>query len=74
MTLHQVDVALARFERIIGLRDGKVAFDLPTREVTPERLRQLYLQHEEELVGPAPGDSAETNVDTDKLPPVMHCR
>ena len=74
MTLHQVDVALARFERIIGLRDGLVAFDLPTKDVTTERLRQLYLQHEEELVGPAPVDSAETNIGTDGLPPVMHCR
>ena len=74
MTLHQVDVALARFERIIGLRDGKVAFDLPTREVTPEVLRQLYLQHEEELIGPAAGGSAENNVDADTAPAVMHCR
>ena len=74
MTLHQVDVALARFERIIGLRDGLVAFDLPTKEVTTERLRQLYLQHEEELVGPAPGDFDENNIDADKAPPVMHCR
>ena len=75
MTLHQVDVALARFERIIGLRDGMVAFDLPAREVTPEILRQLYLQHEEELVGPAAADnSTKTNIDTDTVPPVMHCR
>ena len=72
MTLHQVDVALARFERIIGLRDGSVAFDLPTKAVTPEVLRQLYLQHEDELVGPAPGNSAETKPDT--ATPVMHCR
>ena len=74
MTLHQVDVALARFERIIGLRDGKVAFDLPTREVTPELLRQLYLQHEEELVGPAAAGSAENSVDANTAPAVMHCR
>ncbi|MCY7388030.1 MAG: ATP-binding cassette domain-containing protein [Burkholderiales bacterium] len=74
MTLHQVDVALARFERIIGLRDGLVAFDLPTRDVTPERLRQLYLQYEEELVGPATGNFAETSIDADKVPSVMHCR
>ncbi len=74
MTLHQVDIALARFERIIGLRDGMVAFDLPTKEVTPEVLRQLYLQHEEELDGPGPAGSGETNIDADPAPPVMHCR
>jgi phosphonate transport system ATP-binding protein len=28
-TLHQVDVALAHFARMIGLRDGALAFDLP---------------------------------------------
>ena len=74
MTLHQVDVALARFERIVGLRDGKVAFDLPVREVTSEVLRQLYLQHEEELIGPAAAGSAENSVDANTAPAVMHCR
>ena len=28
-TLHQVDMALAHFPRIVGLRDGALAFDLP---------------------------------------------
>ena len=74
MTLHQVDVALARFGRIIGLRDGSVAFDLPTKEVTPERLRQLYLQHEEELVGPASGTAEEARAETLNAPTVVHCR
>ncbi|MBL8514094.1 MAG: ATP-binding cassette domain-containing protein, partial [Betaproteobacteria bacterium] len=49
ITLHQVEVALQRFSRIIGLRDGVVAFDLPVADVTPERLRHLYAQHEDEL-------------------------
>jgi phosphonate transport system ATP-binding protein len=54
-TLHQVDAALAAFPRIVGLRDGRVAFDLPASEVTPARLEQLYEQHEDELHGaPAP--------------------
>ncbi len=72
MTLHQVDVALTRFDRIIGLRDGSVAFDLPASQVTPQRLTELYAQHEDELHGPAPVsdrvDEAPPN------PPVMHCR
>ena len=37
-TLHQVDVALAHFPRIVGLRDGQLAFDLPAGEVTRERV------------------------------------
>ncbi len=47
-SLHQVDVA-TRFPRVIGLRDGELAFDLPGATVTRERLAQLYAQHEEEL-------------------------
>ena len=53
-TLHQVEVALAHFPRIVGLRDGAVAFDLPAAEVTPERLARLYAQHEHELTTPLP--------------------
>lgn len=52
-TLHQVELALQHFPRIIGLRGGRLAFDLPASEVTPERLAQLYAQHEQELLEPA---------------------
>jgi len=48
-TLHQVDMALAHFPRIVGLRDGALAFDLPAAEVGRERLTRLYAQHEHEL-------------------------
>jgi phosphonate transport system ATP-binding protein len=70
-TLHQVDRALAAFARIIGLRDGKVAFDLPASEVTRERLHALYAQHEDELFAPAPA-VAEYPAAASKA--VMHCR
>ena len=53
-TLHQVDMALAFFPRIVGLREGQLVFDLPTAEVTRERLERLYAQHEDELDGGAP--------------------
>lgn len=53
-TLHHVEMALRYFPRIIGLREGVLAFDLPAEQVTPERLRQLYAQHLEELTGAAP--------------------
>jgi phosphonate transport system ATP-binding protein len=55
-TLHHVDMALANFPRIIGLRDGIVAFDLPAAQVTKTVLHQLYEQHLHELDGPAPVD------------------
>lgn len=50
-TLHDVPVALANFPRIVGLRDGALAFDLPAAAVTPERLEALYAQHLDELKG-----------------------
>ena len=71
-TLHQVDAALANFPRIIGLRDGALAFDLPAAQVTQERLAGLYAQHEHELRGDVPlalPDAADT-----PHPVVMHCR
>jgi phosphonate transport system ATP-binding protein len=71
-TLHQVDVALAHFPRIIGLRDGQLAFDLPASEVTRERLAALYDQFEHELRGEVPVVIAEDA--QVPQPVVMHCR
>lgn len=48
-TLHQVNVATSEFPRVLGLRDGRIVFDLPGKEVTPERLAELYAQFEFEL-------------------------
>ncbi len=71
-TLHQVDTALAHFPRIVGLREGVLAFDLPAAQVTPALLAKLYEQHEDELTGPAPVlDMAPAAA---VLPAVMHCR
>ena len=71
-TLHQVDTALAHFPRIVGLRDGALAFDLPSSEVTPALLQQLYAQHEDELHGPArPDDRAPV---ARPAAAAMHCR
>jgi len=72
VTMHQVATALAHFERIVGLRDGAVAFDLPTAQVSREHLLQLYAQHEDELDG-APGAPALVP-DAAPQPVAMHCR
>jgi phosphonate transport system ATP-binding protein len=53
-SLHQVDVATSKFPRVIGLRDGKLVFDLPSGEVSKELLADLYRQHEHELYQNAP--------------------
>ncbi|MDP2018016.1 phosphonate ABC transporter ATP-binding protein [Hydrogenophaga sp.] len=71
-TLHQVDVALAHFPRIVGLRDGQLAFDLPAAEVTQERLARLYDQFEHELRGEVPVVLAGETLAAQ--PAVMHCR
>jgi phosphonate transport system ATP-binding protein len=73
-SLHQVERALEAFPRIIGLRDGEVAFDLPSAQVSRETLTALYAQHEHELFGPAPvNEFPEQNVQPGQ-PAVMHCR
>lgn len=41
-SLHAVDLALKWFPRIVGLRDGRVAFDLPPVRVSETMLRELY--------------------------------
>jgi phosphonate transport system ATP-binding protein len=47
--MHDVDFALRHFPRVVGLRAGRVAFDLPTRQVTPALLEQLYPRSAERL-------------------------
>jgi phosphonate transport system ATP-binding protein len=73
-TLHQVDMALAHFPRIIGLRDGQMVFDLPSAQVSPERLAHLYDQYEHELRGEAPLMPSPEVAPTQSAPVVMHCR
>ncbi len=71
-TLHHVEMALRHFPRIIGMRGGEVAFDLPAAHVTPQLLHELYAQHLHELTGPAPQALDIPAAPT--LPAVMHCR
>jgi phosphonate transport system ATP-binding protein len=71
-TLHHVEMALKHFPRIVGMRDGQVAFDLPAAQVGPERLHDLYAQHLHELTGPAP--ELMDKPASPALPAVMHCR
>jgi phosphonate transport system ATP-binding protein len=42
MSLHSVDLALAFFPRIVGVCQGRVAFDLSPERVTPDLLEALY--------------------------------
>ena len=72
-TLHQVDMALAHFPRVLGLRDGRCVFDLPAAQVSPQRLADLYAQYEHELHGSPPAALPELEA-AQPAPVVMHCR
>jgi phosphonate transport system ATP-binding protein len=41
-SLHQVEAARAHFARIVGLRDGRIVFDLPRQQVTDSMIEALY--------------------------------
>jgi ABC-type phosphate/phosphonate transport system ATPase subunit len=43
-----VDLALASFPRIVGIRDGRVLFDLAPEKITAELLQALYAGEEAE--------------------------
>lgn len=74
-TLHQVDTALRHFPRIVGLRDGALMFDLPSHQVTPQLLKELYAQKLHELAGPALEATNFADAPAAAAPPaVMHCR
>ena len=70
-TLHDVPMALRNFPRIVGLRDGALAFDLPAQQVTPERLEALYAQRLDELRGPPAHEPLPAER---PAPVVMQCR
>ena len=41
-SMHAVELALRHFERVIGVRGGRLLFDLPADRVAPGRLDALY--------------------------------
>jgi len=71
VSLHDVEIALAFFPRIVGLRNGAVAFDLPASHVTEEHLAPLYEQ--ESRVPPVPPHEIEHGVQ-ERSVTVMQCR
>lgn len=57
-SLHSPELARAHFDRIVGLRHGRVAFDLPSDQVTADRLDELY-----ELDAPGPTSTGHARAD-----------
>jgi phosphonate transport system ATP-binding protein len=66
VSLHQVEYALSYCPRTIALRDGAVAYDGPSRALTPAFLSELYGAESEELFLPALG--AETGASNGHAP------
>jgi phosphonate transport system ATP-binding protein len=73
-SLHQVETALAHFGRIVGLRDGRVAFDLPAARVTPELLAALYAQREDDRAVPPPPAAPLPADRAERAAVLMQCR
>lgn len=48
-SLHAVDLALGNFTRIVGVKAGRIAFDLPSSEVSEALLHDLYASEGQEL-------------------------
>ena len=53
-SLHHVEIALANFPRIIGLRDGSAVFDRPPAQISAADIERLYRDRDD------PGPLAET--------------
>jgi phosphonate transport system ATP-binding protein len=71
-SLHQVDVALERFPRIVGLRAGRVAFDQPAAQVTTAMLADLYGDELTSLDKPTP--VPDFTLDAPAVVNAAHCR
>lgn len=41
-SIHSMDLARSHFQRVIGLREGRIAFDRPAQDVTPTMIEALY--------------------------------
>ncbi len=51
MSLHNLELAREFFPRLVGLRHGRVAFDLAPDEIEHEQLEVLYRLEAEEMLG-----------------------
>jgi len=69
-SMHAVDLALRHFERVIGVREGRILFDLPVERVAPAWLDALYASSAID----APRPSQDRAVPTPRLAYVAPCR
>jgi len=56
-SLHAVDLAMAHFPRVIGVRAGRIVFDLPSEQISQAQLDALYAN---EQLQPEPSITVQT--------------
>ena len=59
-SLHQVELALAHFPRIVGLRDGRVMFDAARGDVSEAMIAALYKNARSDLPSAPEADAPQT--------------
>jgi phosphonate transport system ATP-binding protein len=56
-SIHSVDFARSHFQRVIGLREGRIAFDCAAEDVTPPLIEALYrIERPDGASGERPGE------------------
>jgi phosphonate transport system ATP-binding protein len=50
-SIHSVDFARSHFQRVVGLRDGRISFDCAAQDMTPSMLEALYRIERTESAG-----------------------
>ena len=53
-SLHATELALAHFPRIIGVREGRILFDLPPADIAPAQLDALYANEQLQALPASP--------------------
>jgi len=65
VSLHQVEYARRYCSRTIAMRDGRIVFDGPSRDLTTSFLREIYGEASEELILPDAEDFAQPTAPAD---------
>ncbi|WP_330633484.1 phosphonate ABC transporter ATP-binding protein [Halocatena halophila] len=60
VALHDIELATSRFDRVIGMADGTIAFDEPVTAVTDGRLAELFADESEHQRQPSVEQSTPT--------------
>lgn len=50
VNLHQVDVAMQYSDRIIGVNSGKIVYDGPVKDLTPQQIHKIYGSKQGDLI------------------------